>query len=409
MLLLEEQSQNPQIFTDTQGWHEPELIKDGNEYYIRHFLISELHANTNNWKTENLVKWVNSARGYPLIATPGYHHIADPDRETWKKLQKPYAIGDMEQILFNEKYGCYDALTHVTNEQAKSALDKGYMPRFTSPGIHGNKVRYETQDGKIIRVFEDAQIMHSAVVLKPSFPKEIAQINGTACKGTSFLCKKELAAIAEELDLGKILENNFATLNNTKEKNSLEDNMPGEDTKQGSSSHVDILLEKIQNDLAQEKKARELLEEKNKALAESFKTEQEKATALEKEKADLKSKVDAIDKEKQKVALKQAFEEKLKKTKLYFNNDELRNKKVAELVEKDYKVEDIDTLFKDMTMTEDEIKEAQARLQEQNPSIPEKPSIGIAEDVNTTIPTKKANAELIKGATILNDILELRL
>lgn len=399
MLILEQQMPNPQIFTDTSGYHEPELIKEGNEYYIRHFLISETHPNTNSWRTENLDKWVTSAKGYPLIITPGYHHIADPDRKKWFELQKPYAIGDMEQILFNDKFHCYDALTHVTNEKAKSALDKGYMPKFVSPGIHGNKVRLETENGKIIRVFEDAQIMHSAVVLKPSFPKEIAQINDTTCKGEKFLCQRELAAIAEEIDIEKL----FSDLNNTNEKNSTED-ISKMDTPP-TSSHVDVLLDKLQKELAEERKQKELEIEKNKSLAETLRKEQETNQSITKERDDFKTKTTSYEAEKAKAELKKSIEEKLSKTKMFYNNPDARSKKVDELVDKNFKIEDLDVIYENLFMTEDEIKKAESQPEQGTTR-----QIGIAEQTShTTLQTRKPNAGNVEGAMILEDILELRL
>jgi hypothetical protein len=94
---------------------------------------------------------------------------------------------------------------------------------------------------------------------------------------------------------------------------------------------------------------------------------------------------------------------------LFFNDADLRSKKVDEFVNKGFKPEDLDVVYDGQFMTEDELKEAEAKLKEQSETRTSK-EVGIAEDVTTTsLPTKKVNAKLIEGAAIMNAILELRL
>jgi hypothetical protein len=175
------------------------------------------------------------------------------------------------------------------------------------------------------------------------------------------------------------------------------------------SNHVDTLLNKFQNELAEEKRQRELEVEKNKQLAESLKKIQDEKDSVVKERDTYKTKTDSYEKEKQKSELKKTIEDKLRRTKLFFNDADLRSKKVDEFVNKGFKPEDLDVVYDGQFMTEDELKEAEAKLKEQSETKTTK-DVGIAEDVTTTsLPTKKPNAKLLEGVAIMDEILELRL
>jgi len=407
MLLVAPQLETPQIFADIDigiASYEPTIIKTGDNYYLRHFLISDKHSNTQGWRVENLQEYVKTFIGKPLIVAPGFHHLADLDKNTWLKIQEPYAIGSMVDVVFNPTYGSYDAITHVTKEEAKLALEKGIVPPFTSPAIHGT-FRF---DGDV-KVFTNWEGMQSAVVLKPAFrPIDMARIKPVGCTGDKYLCRKELIAIAEDgYNLDNLIKNNFTTLNNTNGKNDSDNNMTGEQPT--GSNHVDTLLNKFQNELAEEKRQRELEVEKNKQLAESLKKIQDEKDSVVKERDTYKTKTDSYEKEKQKSELKKTIEDKLRRTKLFFNDADLRSKKVDEFVNKGFKPEDLDVVYDGQFMTEDELKEAEAKLKEQSETKTTK-DVGIAEDVTTTsLPTKKPNAKLLEGVAIMDEILELRL
>jgi hypothetical protein len=392
---------HPQIFADIGiGEYEPEFYKVGDDYYLRHFLISDKHDNTNGWRVENLSKYVKTFIGRPLIITPGYHHIADVDLNKWLEIQKPYAIGSMTNVVYNPKWSSYDAITQITSNEARSAFEKGYIPKFLSPGIHGSKVRYENG----VRVFEEWNGVHSAVVLKPSFrPIEMTQFRDTACTGEKFLCVKELVAVAEEYNIEKL----FSYLNNTNEKNPPEDKKL--ENNPNTSSHVDVLLDKLQKELAEERRLKELEIEKNRTLADNLKKEQETNQSITKERDDFKSKTTSYEAEKAKAELKKSIDVKLKTTKMFYNNTDARSKKVDELVEKNFKVEDLDVIYENMFMTKEEIEKAESAQEQSNVSRAPTKEVGIAEQTHTSLQTRKPNAANVEGALILDDILELRL
>lgn len=398
---------NPQVFTDTPtigiASYEPILYKEGDKYYIRHFLISALHYNTQDWRVEGIEKYVRSAIGKTVNVTPGFHHIVANSRDEWLKLSQPYGIASITDVVFNKKYGSYDAISEVTNPEIIPLLEKGYIPPFYSPGVFASKYRVEQVGNKMIRVFEEWEIMDSTVVRSPAFrPKEMAMIHNTACKGGKAICASKLAAIAEDFNPAVELKNNFASLNIQSQKNPSD--MVGEGD--GSSKHVDTLLEKVNKELAEEKRLREITEAKNQELSKSLSDVQGKITAITTERDTLKTKVDAVEAEQKKTALRNELDAKLKLTRNYFNDSDARSKKVEEMIAKGFTPEHLDTVFEGQFLTEEEAKAELAKLDA------DKARTGIAQDkivASTVVTGKNGKNQLAEGAYIFDEISELRL
>lgn len=406
-MLIQQLEPYPQIIAhDTKFYHEPELIERDGHLFIRHYLISK-HPNTQNWRVENIEQYVKTFIGKPVILAPGFHHVVADSRDEWLALQAPYGIASIEEIVYNPKLGIYDAISQVKDKNVESALRDGYIPKFVSPAVRGIKMHLEKDElGNTIRVFDEWEGMHEAIVKRPATrPIDIAKINETSCRGGKHLCRMKLAAIAEdlgELNFGNEIKNNFASLNISPEKQIQDTNLVDE---QKGSNHVDTLLKKMQDELNEANRKAELQQEQLDAIKKSSAETESKLVSVEKERNDLKSKTEAYEQEKAKVELKKALEAKLKTVKMFVKDAELRNKKVDELADKNFKVEDLDVVYENQFLTEDQIK---AELETQELA---KPTVGIAEEsrISTSVQTSKPDARNVKGAMILDEILELRL
>ena len=383
----------------------PQVYRENGKLYLRHFLLSANHFNNQLWRVERIEDFLKTWPGHPLIMTPGYNHIFDSNRETWLKIQEPYTVGIGVDSVYNNKYGCYDSITEITNPRFEKALEEGLIPQFNSPGVFASQMREETdKEGRLIRVFEKGEIMHSAVVLSPAFrPKEMATINATGCRGEAAMCRNKLAAIASDKELEtdpyELTKNYFRAYIRGDQKTSVKQ-MGDKDTESGDSKVVNTLLDKLQTDVKDKNLALEKANARIAELEKSEKSASEKETLVTKDRDDLKKKFEDIDKAKQAEEMKKKFDAKLKTVKMYNKDDEARSKKVDEFISKDIKLEDLDSIYEGMILSEDELKADVAKTPEPTGD----KRVGIASSMVTT---KKGNQIHAFGAAVLDEILEL--
>lgn len=374
-------------------FHEPEVFhdKDGN-LFIRHFSISEGY-NTQGWRVRDVERYIRTGMNMPTIITPGFHHIIGLNKEQLMNDMKPYTIGYAIDFMKNEKYGCWDAITKVTDQEAEKAIDAGYIPRFMSPLVHASKWHVENIDGIQTKIFDEWELLQHAVVQKPGFrPIEMATIREYGCKGTDAICRNKLAAIAEDISTGELLKNYFdAYISGEKKEVVMGDN--------DKDNPANQLIQKLRDDLSAKEKELTLNTEKYSTLEIKAKQDSEKLVNVSAELDNVKKEIDAFKKEKELSVKKQTFDEKLKRTKMFHNDNEARGKKVEELVNKNITVEDLDSIYEGMFYSEEQLKELSAT--------PQPPATGIAEHVETSLNTGNGNSRHVEGARILKEILEL--
>jgi len=324
---------------------------------IRGFLISDKHPNNQDWEVRNLDKYVRTFIGRPNIITPGFHHVGPrATLEEWLKVQEPFGFASMTDTVYNPKFGVYDYISEVFDEDIAQAIESGEIkiPKYNSPAIWGVPI-LERRGDKTIRVFNDWVGVHSAVVKSPAFDPEIAQINPQACRGDILLCRDKLAAIAESSynQIQLLKENYHGYISPTPQ--SPHNGGFKQDMSDPNQAYHD-LNKKLQEENLKLQTNATTLGERNTTLEETLKKEREQAKALIEERDNLKSKVTSYESLEAKNKLRTELDVKLSKTKQYYKNVEARSKKVDELVEKNIPIDAIDTIYEGMFYTDDEIK-----------------------------------------------------